>query len=132
MPLLPKPPLPHLLSPPLLRLLLQLPRLLSPPPLRPKTSQRAPLLLLRNVDAHGHQYLHIFIPSTNFYHHFLSPGVETIGEEVRSAPKEATRAAWRCSGAATTPRSPDLTWVLLGTSGYFEIFLGTLRYFKVP
>ena len=35
-----------------------------------RESQRAPLLLLRNVEAHDHQYLHIFISFTNFYLHF--------------------------------------------------------------
>ena len=37
-----------------------------------RTSQRAPLLLLRNVEAHDHQYLHIFISFTNFYLHLLA------------------------------------------------------------
>ena len=35
-----------------------------------------------------------------------SPEVEMIGEEVRSAPKEATRTTWRCPWATTSPRSP--------------------------
>ena len=38
-----------------------------------KTRQGAPLLLLRNVEAHDHQYLHIFISSTNFLSSLLSP-----------------------------------------------------------
>ena len=71
-----------------------------------RTSQRAPLLLLRNVEAHDHQYLHIFISFTNFYLHCRAQGVEMIGEEVRSAPKEATRTTWRCPWATTSPRSP--------------------------
>jgi hypothetical protein len=71
-----------------------------------KTSQRAPLLLLRDVEAHDQLYLHIFISSTNFYNHFLAPGVEINGGEVRSAPKEATRATRRCPWATTSPRSP--------------------------
>ena len=71
-----------------------------------RTSQRAPLLLLRNVEAHDHQYLHIFISFTNFYLHFRAQGVEMIGEEVRSAPKEATRTTWRCPWATTSSRSP--------------------------
>ena len=36
-----------------------------------RTSQRAPLLLPRNMEAHDHQYLHIFISFTNFYLHFV-------------------------------------------------------------
>ena len=71
-----------------------------------KTRQRTPLLLLRNGEAHDQQYLHIFISSMNFYNHFLAPGVEINGGEVRSAPKEATRATRRCPWATTSPRSP--------------------------
>ena len=40
-----------------------------------KTRQGAPLLLLRNVEAHDHQYLHIFISSTNFLSSLLSPRI---------------------------------------------------------
>ena len=44
-----------------------------------RTSQRAPLLLLRNVEAHDHQYLHIFISFTNFYLHFLAQKWRWLG-----------------------------------------------------